>query len=240
MNPDAMRPHGLALLAYADGELNAELIMRRDDDLESHVPVSYFFRKPSEFSALERIALDHCSGRVLDVGAGSGVHTLVLQEQGFRVSAIDIDPNAVKVMTRRGVREARCTDVALYEVTDFDTVLLMGHGVGMAETLIDLDPRLASLRRFIAANGQVLLDSLDVRATSDPRHLAYQANNRLEGRYIGETRLQFEFRGSTGPYCGWLHVDAETLTEHADRLGWKCSILDQLESGDYLARLIPE
>ncbi len=237
MLADAMQPHGRALLAYFEGEHAAELIVRRDDGLESRLPAGHFFRPHTDFTLLELAALDHCTGSVLDIGAGTGLHTLVLQERGLPVKAIDIDRNAVDVMKRRGVHNALCTDVFQYQDSAFDTILLLGHGIGMVETLAGLDRFLSIIRSLVTSRGQVLLDSLDVRTTSDPRHLAYQANKRLAGRYIGETRLQFEYRGFEGPWCGWLHVDAETLNEYADRTGWKCTVLEQMENGEYLARL---
>ncbi|HJD10280.1 MAG TPA: methyltransferase domain-containing protein, partial [Candidatus Phocaeicola caecigallinarum] len=39
----------------------------------------------------------------LDVGAGSGCHSLVLQEMGKESLAIDISPWAVEVMKKRGI-----------------------------------------------------------------------------------------------------------------------------------------
>lgn len=237
MPAESMAPHGKALLAFFEGDHAADLIIRRDDGLESTLPVRHFFRPIAEFSRLELAALDHCSGTILDVGAGAGLHSLVLQERGFAVSAIDIDDNAVKIMKYRGVLNASCTDIFEYHGQAVETVLLMGHGIGMVETLTGLDRFLPFIRSLVTPGGQILLDSLDVRSTSDPRHLAYQANNRLAGRYIGETRLQFEYRGVDGPWCGWLHIDSETLAEYADRAGWNCSIVEQLEHGEYLARL---
>jgi len=58
-----------------------------------------------------------------------------------------------------------------------------------------LERFLAHAHRLLRSDGQLLLDSVDVRVTSDPLHLAYQEANRVAGRYIGEIRLQFEFRG---------------------------------------------
>jgi SAM-dependent methyltransferase len=237
MLADSMAPHGKALLAYFEGDRTAELIIRRDDGLESVVPASHFFRPPAEFSRLELAALGQCSGTILDAGAGTGLHTLALQERGLSVSAIDIDESAVKIMKYRGVLNAQCANIFGYEGKTIDTILLMGHAIGMVETLAGLDRFLPFARSLVAPGGQILLDTLDVRATGDPRHLAYQANNRLAGRYIGETRLQFEYRGVEGPWCGWLHVDAETLGEFADRAGWNCTVLEQIEGGEYVARL---
>jgi hypothetical protein len=49
--------------------------------------------------------------------------------------------------------------------------------------------------------------------------------------------MQIEFAGVRGPFCGWLHVDRQTLAEHAARAGWTCETVLEQESGDYLARL---
>jgi hypothetical protein len=81
------------------------------------------------------------------------------------------------------------------------------------------------------------LDSLDVHVTDDPQHLAYHEANRRTGRYIGEIRVQAEYRGKKGPYFGWLHVDARTLKEYAAKAGWKCELIVEGDGGDYLARL---
>ena len=49
--------------------------------------------------------------------------------------------------------------------------------------------------------------------------------------------MQFEYKGRKGPLFGWLHVDSETLTEHAAETDWFCEVVRWEESGDYLARL---
>jgi SAM-dependent methyltransferase len=237
MDPKAMQPYGAALLAYLEGDAGAALILRRDDGQEAPMPVSHFFREPSAFTPVENAAIRHCIGRVLDVGAGTGLHSLVLQQKGLRVTAIDVSAQAVAVMTRRGVKDVHCADLFTYEGGPFDTVLMMGHGIGTVETIAGLDRFLAHARGFLAEGGQVLLDSLDVRGTADPTNLAYQEANRRAGRYVGEIRLQLEYQGEKGPYCGWLHVDATTLKEHAGGAGWGCDVIAEQDGGDYLARL---
>ena len=92
-------------------------------------------------------------------------------------------------------------------------------------------------RGLVSENGQILLDSRDVRRTDDPSHLAYHEANRKAGRYIGEIRLHLSFRGVPGPPCGWLHVDAETLEQQALATGWTSEVILQQEDGHYLARL---
>ena len=213
------------------------MTVRRDDGLEYALPVGHFFRAPAEFTSLENAALARCRGRVLDIGAGSGLHSLALQERGFAVTALEISPEAVAVMARRGVRDARCADIFQFDGGPFDTLLMLGHGIGITGDLAGLERFLALARRLLAPGGRLLLDSNDVRRTDDPRHLAYHEANRRAGRYVGEIRIQLEFAGRSGPYCGWLHVDPETLAARAARAGWSCEILLEEPAWGYLAAL---
>ncbi|MCI0379718.1 MAG: hypothetical protein L0215_19100 [Gemmataceae bacterium] len=237
MNPNAMTPFGAALWACFEGDTDAELVLRRDDGLEVALPVSHFFREPAAFTAIEIAALQHCRGPVLDAGAGTGLHSLALQQLGVPVTAMDVCPQAVDIMARRGVARVHCADLFGFCGGPFATLLMLGHGVGAVQTIAGLDQFLSLAHGLLSQGGQVLLDSMDVRVTDNPRHLAYLDANRQAGRYIGEVRLQFEFRGQKGPYCGWLHVDAITLAEHADRAGWNCEVIAQAAGGNYLACL---
>jgi len=232
-----MEPQGWALRAYYEGDLDAELIIHRDDGVDDPLPVSHFFRDPSEFTGIETSAIDLCSAHVLDAGAGTGLHSLVLQQKGVAVTAIDINPKAVAIMAQQGVKDARTADIFGFDGGPFATILMLGHGVGMVETIGGLSRFLSHAGGLISKNGQVLLDSGDVRLTDDPRHLAYHEANRRAGRYIGEIRLRLSFRGKMGPRCGWLHVDPETLREQAESTGWSSTVIRQEESGHYLARL---
>jgi hypothetical protein len=237
MDPNAMDPHGVAMLAFFEGDTSAEVRARRDDGLEESIPAARFFRNASEFTPIENAALDRCKGHVLDVGGGAGIHSLVLQEKGLPVTSIDISPHAVEIMKRRGVRDAHCADIFEFQGGPYDTVLLLGRGIGMVETIVGLDRFLAHAQGLVSMDGLVLLDSRDVRVADDPSHLAYHEANRKSGRYVGENRLQFFFQGKSGPTCGWLFVDSDTLNERAGAASWRCDVILREESGDYLAKL---
>ena len=237
MDAKAMGPLGSALQAYWEGDGDAELTICRDDGVEDTLPAQHFFRDRRDFMALEDKAIELCRGEVLDVGAATGLHSLVVQEMGLRVTAIDICPTAVAIMQQRGVRDASCADVFTYQEGPFDSLLLLGHGIGLVETVHGLDRFLRVADRLVAAKGQVLLDSGDVRCTHDPRHLAYHEANRRQGRYIGEIRLRLAFREEWGPECGWLHVDSETLAVRAGSAGWSSDVIVDEGGGHYLARL---
>ena len=237
MNPHAMEPFGAALLAWFEGHAISELVVRRDDGTESPLPVGYFFREQADFTPLEMEALSLCRGHVLDVGAGTGLHSKALQSKEIPVTAIDISPQAVAIMKQRCVKDVYLADIFEFRDRRFDTILMLGHGIGMVETMAGLDRFLVNSSALLTIDGQMLLDSLDVRITDDPANLAYHESNRKAGRCIGEIRMQFEFQGKRGPFCGWLQVDADTLRDHAVSAGWNCEIVCRESNGNYLARL---
>ncbi len=128
MDPRAMEPFGTALLAYFEGNTSDELLIRRDDGKESPIPVRFFFREPFEFTPLDNMATERCVGHVLDAGAGTGLHSLLLQTLGFPVTAIDVSPHAVDIMTRRGLKDVHCADIFAFQGRRFHQTLRLADG----------------------------------------------------------------------------------------------------------------
>ncbi len=238
MNQLAMKPYGSALMDYFNGNLKAELIFRRDDGKEFVLPVSVFYRDRNNFTSIEEEAIKLCKGRVLDIGAGTGSQSLVLKQLNMSVTSIDIDSNATDIMKKRGLEDVHCCSVFEYKNKSFDTLLMLGHGIGMVETVAGLDMFLEHAQDLLNTGGQLLLDSLDVRKTTDEGNLAYHEKNRKEGIYIGQIRMKCEYQGNKGPYYGWLQADEETLKVHSEAKGWSCETIRREENGDYLARLV--
>jgi SAM-dependent methyltransferase len=232
-----MAPYGLALLDYVKSAKNVSLTVRRDDGYAQDLPVSFFFRDPVADFPIDRTALDHCRSPVLDVGAGAGIHSLVLQERELVVTALDVSPYAVDVLRRRGVRDVREGDVFDFTAGRYASILLLGHGIGVAGTLDGLDRLLVHMRSLLLEEGAVFCDSIDIREPLEPAHVAYQAANRKAGRYIGESRIRVEYGERVGRWTRWLHVDPVTLRERAARVGYSCAVLHEVPGGDYLARL---
>lgn len=226
-------PFGRALLEHHRGGPGASdepLRLHSDLGEPDELPPGFFFREEEELGRLERIALDGCRGRVLDVGGGAGVHALVLQARGHRVTAIDVVPEAVEVMEERGVEDARRADVFEFEGGPYDTILMLLNGIGMAGTLSGLDRFLATAPALLAPGGRLLADSADLR----PR---VGGDRREDGRYVGEVHLQLEYRGERGSPYPQLYVDPETLSARAVAHGWRAEVLARGEAGEYLARL---
>src|SRR5215469_2807903 len=79
-------------------------------------------------------ALARAPGRVLDLGAGAGRASLVLQERGQDVVALDVSPGAIEVCRRRGVHQVYLGTVAELAATrpaPFDSVLMLGNNLGL-------------------------------------------------------------------------------------------------------------
>jgi SAM-dependent methyltransferase len=237
MNENSMEPYGLALLDYFNGDHSATQIFHRDDGRDFEVPISLFFRDSAGFSRIEQAAIKLCSGRVLDIGAGTGRHSLVLQEKGLDVIALDVSPQAVDIMKKRGVRGVYHGDIFEFDQGKYDTLLLLLHGIGMVGDLDGLRRFLHHAHTLLAPGGILVFDSLDVRCTDDPMHLSYHEGNRRRNKYIGEIRFQIEYKGIRGPLFSWLQVDPETLNKVSVDEGWDTEIVCQEPWGDYLARL---
>ncbi len=199
------------------------------------IPVEYLFRTYDDWPAREQLALRHCRGHVLDVGAGAGAHSLALQQRGLAVTAIDTSPGAVATMQARGVQAARRQNLYDLRGETFDTVLLLMNGLGLAGTLANLTPFLAHLRSLLRPGGQILADSTDILYMFEEADGSVLLD--LNGPYHGEVTYQMEYQKVQGPPFAWLFVDFGLLQDHAAAAGLRAELLDTDEAGQYLVRL---
>ena len=237
MISSAMTVHGSSLLDYHHGNSDAQVLIRRDDGFESILPVKIFFRSEDEFLPHEIEALNRCHGHVLDIGAGSGIHSLVLQSRGLFVTALDLSIESIEIMKERGVKDVICADIMSFENGPYDTLLLLGHGIGMVEDIAGLNRFLRQAHQLLHHDGHILLNSVDVRATNESIHLEYHKANQRAEKYFGEIRVQFVYKDEASPHVGWLHVDPQTLSDLAAQESWNTKIISKSEGGEYLAQL---
>ncbi len=176
--------HGAALLDCFRGETSAMLICHQDGGRDD-VPAAFWLRETID--PLEALALDLCCGRVLDVGAGAGLHALELQRRGIEVTAIDIAPECVMIMRERGVRSAELADLYEFGGGGFDTIICLCNGLDKVGRLADLPRFLGRIRELLAPGGQLIADSFDLRVGADAARLAELARKETTGRYFGET-----------------------------------------------------
>ena len=105
----AADPMGAAIMDYHRNGSADVLRVFSSDFEEDEIPVAELFRKYDEMPEIERMALDLAEGDILDVGAGSGCHSLALKSMGKNSLAIDISPLSVQAMVEQGL-DARILD----------------------------------------------------------------------------------------------------------------------------------
>lgn len=222
-------PHGKALLAWWEGYEDAVIGIKMPDEPVTYMPIEIYFRSAGEMPEIENYALQLCSGKTLDVGAGAGSHCLLLQAKGIEVIGLDIAPEAVNIMNVRGVRQTICGDFLDTQLDQsFDTLLFLMNGIGIAGTLNGLKNYLLHSHHLTHQNSQLLLDSSDLSYSTEE----YEKT----APYLGEISYQLSFGELEGAPYKWLYVDPQTLATIADETGWVCQIVFE-EEESYLARL---
>jgi SAM-dependent methyltransferase len=240
MKTKALRPYGHALRDYFAGDESAVITMQTSLGEYDALPISIFFREPQHFLPFEGVALDHCRGRVLDAGAGTGVHALELQKKDFDVTAVDILPEAVEIMKERGVRDARLGDMFNVDNGErFDTILMLMNGTGPMGTLDGLDAFLERAPRLLNRGGRVILDSSEVELQELPQGAPDPDWPKEPSVYVGESWIRLEYRGNRGEPFRELYIDHSTLEGHAQRAGWRCDVIFLDEHGAFTALLHP-
>lgn len=204
-----------------------------DDD---EIPVADLFRAYEDMPELEKIALDVAEGRILDVGAGSGCHSLALASMGKEAVAIDISPLAVEVMKERGVdaHEVNFYDPSFDE--KFDTVMMLMNGTGIIGNLDNIPVFFSRLKDILAPGGCLLIDSSDLRYLFEEEDGSLMID--LADDYYGLLDYQMEYKGVIGESFDWLYLDFETLAYYAEENGFDIELVAEGEHYDYLARLI--
>ena len=229
---------GEALWDHFNHPKSKELITWTDLTEEDAVPLNYFFRDFSEMPKLEQHALELTKGRTLDIGCGSGCHSLYLQnEKKIDVTGIDNSAGAIKTAKKRGVKNLIESSIFDCEVAYFDTLLLLMNGPGVCGTLDKLEELLIKIKSLLSENGQILLDSSDLIYLFDETH---EGEKIVSGdQYYGELNYGIRFEGQTENFS-WLYVDFENLSHFAKKAGLKSELILEGENWDYLARLTRE
>jgi SAM-dependent methyltransferase len=233
----ALHPYARALTDYHAGIEAATLTLRSSLGEVDELPAALFFRQPADFFPFETYALELCRGRTLDVGAGTGIHSLELQARGIDVTALEILPKLTEIQRALGVRRRLRANFKTWAGDRFDTVLMLMNGIGPVGTLFGLDGFLTHAHRLVASGGQLLVDSGEaiVVGEVDPRAAARWPPT--DAGYRGEAWIELEYRRHRGAPFRELYVDMGTLAAHAERAGWSCDVVFEGEAGGYLARL---
>ena len=228
-------PMGLAISDFYNKRKTAKLYTCTHLTTYDELPVAYLFRTYNEMPEIERVAIDSARGRVLDVGAAAGAHSVCMQQKGIDVTSIDNSLLSVKVMQARGLK-AEAADFFDYKPEQpFDTLLFLMNGAGMCGTINRLPLFLNKCKSLLACGGQILLDSSDLiyLYMEDDGSCAIDLN----GDYYGEMLFKVRYKQLRSQPFKWLFVDFDTLKQNAFSCGLSCEKMVAGPHYDYLARL---
>ena len=228
-------PFGEAIHDYFEKRKAPDLIVNSNYTENEEIAASWFFRTEKEMPAVERTALKRCNGKVLDVGAAAGCHTLLLQKKGFNVTALEKSEKAAEVMKKRGIQKVICGDIYQFSENQFDTILLLMNGAGIGETIAGLEMLLTHIKTLLTEKGQILIDSTDIK------YLFKEEDGSLwidlaNDAYYGEMEYEVKFKKSVSKFK-WLFVDFDTLKKVAKKAGLNCILIEKGENHDFLAQL---
>lgn len=228
-------PMGRAIMDFYSKGKAARLRVLSSLFYEDEIPVATLFRSFEEMPPLEREAMELCKGRVLDVGAGSGCHSLELMSRGCEVVAIDISELSVEVMRKRGIdaRHLNFFDATFDE--KFDTVLMAMNGIGIVGHVESLPDFFKRAKQLLAPGGRILLDSSDIRYVFENEDGSFDID--LAAGYYGEVDYKMQYKGVKGEPFDWLYIDFDTLSMYAEQCGFSCEKCSDGEHYDYLASL---
>ncbi|HJC96300.1 MAG TPA: class I SAM-dependent methyltransferase [Candidatus Phocaeicola gallinarum] len=233
--PENKDPMGTAIYDFFKYGKAARLRVFSSQFDEDEIPVATLFRSYNEMPPIEQTALRLSTGKILDVGAGSGCHTLALREMGKDATAIDISPLSVKVMKERGLN---AMPVNLFDplfCESFDTILMLMNGSGIIGKLEHLGDFFQRMKLLLRHGGCILMDSSDLKYLFEEEDGSYLID--LAGDYYGEIDFRMQYKQVKGDTFDWLYIDFDTLSLYAAQYGFKAEMVEEGSHYAYLAKL---
>ncbi len=227
-------PIGEAIKAYSKDKNNDFIIVQSDLCEDDEIASSYLFRSFEEMPELEQKALQLAKGKILDIGACAGCHSIYLSNQNLSTVAIDVSPGSVEHLLSKGI-EAFESSILDFKEQRFDTILLLMNGLGLAQTLKQLPDFLKHLKSLLNEGGSILCDSTDIKYLYEDDEGAIWMD--LNSSYYGEMKFNMIYNQSETGWFNWLYVDQETLKDVCKSEGLTCNILYEGENYNYLAEI---
>ena len=221
---DAADPIGQALLAHLESGAPQPIEVTRDDGVVYDWSTGVLFEVPRALAEIDRVELDACRGRVLEVGAAAGRAALALEQAGQEVVAIDTSPGAIEVMRRRGLRDVRRLDA--FEISPelgrFDSILLSMDSIGLVGTTDGAVAWLQHAAELLSTRGAIVIDGCG-----------------YENEPATSLQVQLRYDESASPVFPWLYVSFEGLSRLASEAGLDAALIGANPLGQFCARLSP-
>ena len=190
---------------------------------------SVFFRPYKNMLKYEKTALKISKGKVLDLGCGAGCHSLYLQNKGFDVTAVEVSKKSANVALSQGVNKVINQDWRNLTLKNFDTVLVLMNGMGLAESPTELKMMFRKLKSLLSKNGSILIDSTDVTYAKADWPM-------IDSEYFGKVQFELKYKGKKQCFP-WLFVDFKTAVKTAKSVKLNVEVLERARNGHFLLRL---
>ena len=220
---------GSAMENYFEKNDNTPIRVFINKSEEPEMYPSVFFRPYKNMLKYEKIALKNSMGKVLDLGCGAGCHSLYLQNKAFDVTAVEVSKKSANVALSQGVNKVINEDWRNLNLKNFDTVLVLMNGMGLAESPTELKLMFRKLKSLLSKTGSILIDSTDVTYAKADWPM-------LDSEYFGKVQFELKYKGKTQCFP-WLFVDFETAVQTAKSVKLNVEVLERARNGHFLLRL---
>jgi hypothetical protein len=225
-------PLGSMMLDYFKGDLNAHVEVESTTLDMWKMAGSTMFRTFKSMNKIERKALNLCHGSILDIGAGSGCHSLYLQRKNHMVDAMDMSCGCVEVMKKQKVAHVIHGNLFSVKNKKYNTLLMLMNGLGICGSIDGLNLFFQYIKPILSPKGQILVDSTDITTLYDSKNIKVPDES-----YPGETKFVMTYKEIVGDPFEWIYIDFETLEYYAGFHGFACEKIMKDRTGKYLARL---
>ncbi len=198
---------------------------------KTKMDVAIYFRTFNKMPEIEQKALQLCSGKTLDIGAGAGSHALYLQSKDIDLTALDISELCMQTARDRGVKKTIVTDFFDLQINEkFDTLLLLMNGIGICEDIYGFPIFLERAKNLLNPNGQIIFDSSDIA-------YMYDLDDEISTNYYGEFICAYGYKKQKTEWFSWLYIDFNSMKKIAEQLGWMVEKIYEDDHYHYLTRL---
>jgi SAM-dependent methyltransferase len=240
LEPTVEDAFGQALLARLEGRSGVAIIERDDGFIEADG--SDYFAPVSEDDELWQWIRSRIGQRILDVGAGAGRASVVMQDQGLQVTALDLSPGAINVCRQRGISETflgTVLDLAGTGAAPFDTFLCFGANLGLVGRGDSARAFFDALSRLGGPDVRLLGTMVNPYVTEVSAHLAYHEANRTAGRPAGVVRIRVRYQLAATPWFELVWASPDELEDSAEAFGWNVVAIHET-GAVYAAELRPK
>ena len=232
-------PHGAAMLDFLDGCYDESFCYVRDDGFASPMDITRRFADYPAFSPTEKAGCELASGRVLDIGCGSGKHLTYLRAKEMTCAGVDNSPVVMTVLRRRRIEGVFRMDAFRLGIgrAAFNTVTLFSNGLSIGGSVTGIQHLLAEFHRVTTLAGRIIVTNVDVRQSPREHDHRYHRANLAIGRLPGQLTLRCRYRGVYGPAFPWLLLSPDELGGVATGSGWQVMDVRSQPDGTYCALL---